>query len=105
MRRSLGVDSHTGIEQIYHGNNDGTFTIQTHQDVSQYLRQNAQDRSSANSGWKGDMHQVASIPPIVWHMWWKELGDDPGARRNRKWLAGKLNSSEFLRLRVKEGRM
>jgi len=37
--------------------------------------------------------------------WWKELGDDPGATRNRKWLAAKLNSTEFLKLRTKTGRM
>jgi len=105
MKRILDHDPHTGLTQEYHGNNDGTFTIKTYQDVSSFLRENAEARSLSQTGWKGEMHEVASIPAIVWHMWWDELGDDPGARRNRKWLAAKLNSNEFLKLRVKEGRM
>jgi len=105
MKRILDHDAHTGLTQVYHGNNDGTFTIQTRQDVDPFLDENAQARSLASGGWKGEMHEVASIPPIVWHMWWKELGDDPGARRNRTWLAAKLNSKEFLKLRTKEGKM
>jgi len=105
MKRILDHDSYTGLTQVYHGNGDGTYTIQTTQDIDPFLSQNAQARSMSQSGWKGEMHEVASIPPIVWHTWWKELGDDPGARRNRNWLVAKLNSSDFYKLRTKEGRM
>lgn len=105
MKRVLDHDPHTGLTQEYNSNSDGTFTIRTYQDVSSYLRQNAEARAMSSEGWKGELHEVASIPPLVWHMWWKELGSDPGARHNRKWLAAKLNSNEFLKLRTKEGRM
>ena len=105
MKRILDHDSYSGITEIYHGNGDGTFTIETKQDVDPFLKDNAINRSAASTGWKGEMHEVASIPPIVWHMWWKELGSDPGARHNRAWLAAKLNSNEFVKLRTKEGRM
>ena len=105
MKRVLDYDAHTGLTQVYSGNGDGTFTIQTVQDVEPFLGENLELRNSASTGWKGELHEVASIPPIVWHMWWKELGDDPGARRNKVWLAAKLNSREFSGLRTKEGRI
>ena len=59
MKRILDHDSHTGLTQVYHGNGDGTFTIQTTQDVDPYLSQNAQARSMSQSGWKGEMHVAA----------------------------------------------
>jgi len=105
MKRILDFDAHTGLTQIYHGNGDGSFAIQTVQDVTPFLGDNTAARNNASTGWKGEFHEVASIPPLVWHMWWKELGDDPGARRNKVWLAAKLNSSEFSGLRTKEGRI
>ena len=105
MKRILDHDPHTGLTQEYHPNSDGTFTIKTSQDVSPFLNQNAEARAMSQNGWKGEMHEVASIPPIVWHEWWKEFGSDPGARHNRKRLIAKLNSSDFLQLRVKTGRM
>lgn len=105
MKRILDHDAYTGLTQIYHGNSDGSFAIQTVQDITPFLSNNKEDRSAASSGWKGEMHEVASIPPIVWHTWWKELGSDPGARHNRPWLIAKLNSKEFLGLRTKEGRL
>ena len=105
MKRSLGTDPYTGLTQEYHSNTDGTFTIKTYQDVSSYLNQNAEARGNANEGWKGEMHEVASIPPLVWHTWWKEFGGDPMAQHNRKRLIAKLNSNEFKGLRTKEGRI
>jgi len=77
MKRILDYDPFNDLTQVYHGNNDGTFTIQTTQNVDPFLTQNAEARSMASTGWKGELHEVASIPPLVWHMWWDELGDDP----------------------------
>ena len=106
MKRLLSYDPYSDISTVYHSNPGGKqFTIQTYQDVSCYLRANAEQRKSVSRGWKGDLHEVASIPPNVWNMWWQELGDNPGHPRNKAWLAAKLNSNEFLKLRTKEGKM
>lgn len=98
-------DPHTGITEYYKKEVDGTNVIRAVQDVEPFLKANARAVSAQENGWKGDLHEVASIPPIVWDMWWKELGDDPGAKRNRPWLVAKLNSHTFNKLRTKEGRM
>ena len=103
MKKVLSHDAVSGITETYQSNHDGTFTIKTSQDAAPFLADNASARSTADSGWKGDFHEVASVPPIVWNLWWKELGDDPGAKRNSKWLIAKLNSSDYLKLRTKEG--
>ena len=105
MKKILDYDPFNDITQTYHGNNDGTFTIQSSQDVQPYLDNNARVRSVNNKSWKGDLHEVASIPTIVWDGWWRELGDDPGAKRNKAWLIAKLNSNEFAMLRTKEGKI
>lgn len=106
MKRLMSYDPVSDISTIYHSNPGGeNFTIQTYQDVSTYLKANAEARKNASNGWKGELHEVASIPQNVWNMWWRELGDNPGHPRNRNWLAAKLNSNEFLKLRTKEGRM
>lgn len=105
MEKILDYDPYTDITQTYISNNDGTFTIKSSCDVNPYLDDNSERRNTAQKGWKGDLHEVASIPQFVWHLWWKELGDDPGAKRNKAWLIAKLNSKEFARLRTKEGRI
>lgn len=105
MSRLLDYDPTTGITQHYSKSSDGQITIKSTQDVDPFLKDNAEVRSTQESGWKGDFHEVASIPTIVWEMWWKELGSNPGAKANRPWLIAKLNNNEFLKLRTKEGRM
>ena len=105
MKKVLDYDPLTGMKQEYHSNPDGTFTIKTSQDVSGLLNNNAEDRSAAGKGFSREMYKMASIPLNLWHQWWSELGSDPGARQNQKWLKAKLNSNEFIKLRTKEGRM
>lgn len=97
------LDSFDGNREYFRKNSDGTFTIKRSADISQELEFNAIDRNNAQSGWKGDMHKVASIPLIIVEQWWKELGSDPFSKENRKWLVAKLNSSDFGKLRTKEG--
>ncbi len=105
MKKILDYDEHTGLTTIYHGNHDGTFSLQTCQDVSGFLKQNKEASNNNSSGWKGEMHEVASIPPIVWNQWWKEFGGNPMAKENRKRLIAKLNNTDFSKLRTKEGRL
>ncbi len=81
------------------------------QDVERYLDQNKREQQIRNGSWKGEMHKVASIPPIVVVMWKEELkakgapNHDPFSKENRNWLIAKLNSSEFSAFRTKEGRI
>ncbi len=103
MGKLLGVEN--GVVETFHKNADGTFTIQKSQDVEGILKDNAIDKNASSSGWKGDMHKVASVPMVIVEQWWKELGSDPFHKKNRKWLIAKLNSSEWSKLRTKEGRL
>ena len=81
-------------------------TIQVHQDVSGYLRQNTRAyNDSTDSNWKGDLHKIASIPVVVVEQWWKELGSDPFSEQNRAWLTARLNNRDFYKLRTKTGRV
>lgn len=102
MKRLLDVGG--GVTEIYHKDaHDNKFHIQKVQDVTPYLAQNAVERSNQTSGWKADMHKVASIPLVLVEQWWKELGSNPLDKKNRGWLIAKLNSSEFQALRTKDG--
>lgn len=105
MSRILDHDPETGLTETFSSNPDGGFTIKTSQDVEPNLDRNAQARLMASTGWKGDLHEVASIDEIVWLQWWNELGSDPGSKENRPWLIAKLNSREFSKLRTKEGQI
>lgn len=105
MKRLLDFDPVTGMRQEYHSNVDGSFTIKTSQDVTGLLKSNGEEIAAAGKGFSREMYKMASIPLVLWHAWWKELGSDPGSRQNQKWLKAKLNSNEFLKLRTKEGRM
>ena len=95
-----------GITTIYHKSGvDSKFTVQRTQDVQPFLENNAKIRSSQSEGWKGDLHEVADIPFIVWEQWWREFGGNPGSKENRPRMLAKLNSNEFSYLRTKEGRL
>ena len=102
MATLLDYDEMSGVAQYAKRDGDQTI-IKTVQDVGPTLRDNEVARQNQTSGFKGDMHHVARIPMALIDKWWKELGDNPLLPRNRKWLAAKLNSSDFLKLRVKDG--
>ena len=94
------------VAEIYHkDNHTGQFHIQLVQDVSQYIRMNQHEFNVTEKGtsWKGGMHKVASIPEVVLAQWWKELGSNPLAKENRRWLTAKLNSRDYYKLRTREG--
>lgn len=98
------LDSYDGMQE-WVKTEDGKTVLKKTADVGKELDLNAADRNSAQSGWKGDMHKVASIPLIVVEQWWKELGSDPFAKQNRKWLIARLNSGDWSKLRTKEGNL
>lgn len=104
MKRLL--DQRGDVQEVYHRDGD-KIHIQTYQDVAQYLRTNREDMGQhrARSHYGEGMHRVASIPEVVLAQWWKELGSNPLAKQNRKWLISKLNSNEFVGLRTRPGKL
>jgi len=102
------IDQQTGIIEKY-SKQDGKIKVYKTQDVKPFLAHNKLHQDNASSGFQGDWHRMASIPPIVVEMWTEELkakGADccnPVSAQNRKFLLGKLNSPDWSSLRTKQG--
>ena len=110
MTNFLDFDPHTGITETFHKDAmTGIIKVNKSQDTQPTLDSNKMNRSHASTGWKEQFHKVASIPPIVIEIWREELkamgGVDPNplAASNKQWFIAKLNSSDFQKLRTKEG--
>lgn len=91
-----------------HFHTDDELTIvESVQDVEPYLERNKAEFNSKekHTPWNtpGPGEKVASIPLVIAEQWWKELGDDPFAKRNRQWLARKLNDPDNRFLRTRPG--
>lgn len=105
----LDADQYSGVIETFH-KEDGKIFIKKHQEVDSMLDLNAVDRNHS-SGWKGDMHKVASIPMIVVDQWREELKlkgyqeCDPFHKTNKTWLIARLNNSDFGKLRTKDGNL
>lgn len=104
-RKLVDYDPYSGITETYHRNADKSFTIHQTQDCQKAIDTIKEVRNSAQAGFKGEMHHMASIPLLLWEKWTIEFGSDPGHPSNAKKLKAKLNSNEWQALRVKEGRM
>ena len=104
------LDYQTGILETYSiDKHDGKVKVHKSQDVDPFLAANKQELDRQSSGFKGDMHKMASIPPIVLEMWREDMkkkgypDTNPLAMCNRKYLLGKLNSPDWNFLRTKQG--
>lgn len=76
-----------GITETFHGEEDGSFTIETKQDVTALLDLNKREFNDAPEfgRFKGDMRKVASIPlSVYFDLRKKGITDDPKAMS--KWL-------------------
>lgn len=106
-------DNFSKTREIFHRNDKGQAVIQKTQDTRAIFDANNQELNSHASGnnWQGDMHKVASIPLIIVDMWREELkkrgasNPDPLHTDNRTFLIAKINSSEWSKLRTKQGRV
>jgi hypothetical protein len=99
----LDYDPLSGVSEYYHKTDKG-FAIQTVQDVEPVLDRNKRLMNEDSGHYRdGNYHHVASIPIVVLEQWRKELGDDPLAKHNRKWLIAKLNDRENMFMRTKGG--
>ena len=101
------LDNEDGVAS-WHKVEDGKTIIKTSQDVDPLLDINQRARSNQTSGWKGDLHHVASIPNVVYEQMMRELGHDwrqPMDADTKVKFARLLSSGDYLKLRTKEGRL
>ena len=110
MKKVIDYDPLTGITETYHSKPEGGFFIETKQDVAQCLRElkrsrNENAQNSSKYDFRSTFHHEASIPMVVVMKWRKELGDDPLAKRNQKWLMAKLNDPNYRYLRARNSRL
>lgn len=112
MNRLFDADRFTGIrEDFYQDPMTKKIHIKKSQDVVKMLDLNQAEIQSNNKSFKGDMHKVATIPLIFIDMWREELKKigasniNPLSKENRIFFIAKINSREYSKLRVKEGRI
>lgn len=105
MKKILDVDPVTGLTEIFHKDpGSDKFTIQTVQNVGPVLEHNKKLLNNDTGNYRnGNFHHIASVPHVVIEQWRKELGDDPLAKRNRKWFIAKLNDRDNKFMRTKGG--
>ena len=103
------IDAQTDIIEHYSKDDNGKIKVYQTQDVKPFLQHNNTYKDANGSGFKGDWHRMASIPPIVIVQWTEELkakgadNTNPLDAQNRKFLLSKLNSPEWNKLRTKQG--
>ena len=91
------------VETWYHEQPDGTFVIETRQDVAPVLERN-KALQTADDGFtpSRDMARVASIPVVVQREWLKRYGVNVFDRDNEKRVRRLLNDPEWRYLRTSE---
>jgi len=109
MKKLIETDLATGItEEIEYNKSEKRVTVKHSQDVEPFINANKADLNADSGNFKGDMHKVASIPPIVIEDWANELrrmGRNPWPfhKSNKTWLIARLNSRDWRALRTKRG--
>jgi len=88
------LDEATGIE-----------TIEEREDATPLLDLNQKAINNESGNWKGEMHHVAAISPVVYAQIWKKLGGNPMSPEHQPEFFKLLNDSEWNKLRVKSGRI
>ena len=104
------IDEQTGIIETFSQDKmTGKIHIKKEQDANPFLMANQHEFNNQSTGFKGNWHKMASIPPIVLEIWREEMkakgvdNPNPLAQCNRKFLLGKLNSPDWNKLRTKQG--
>lgn len=93
-------DRHTGKLVLFHVLPDGTFAVETRQDVEPIFDDNARIRNAQPSGWKGDTHLVARMDMTQWQKLRTE-----GRFQEKRDLHAWLNDPAQSKLRTKTGKL
>lgn len=100
-RRLLDFDQATGIAEWYNYDHaTGDITVESTQDVQAIVEHTKRLANDTPSGFKKDMHRVASIPLTVW-MELEKQGIAGDQKALRKWL----NDRDNLVFRTHHGRL
>jgi len=100
------IDSYDGIQEIHHyDKSTGKNVIETRQDVGDILDLNAKQKNDSSQGWAGDMHHVGRVPLVLIEKWNEKYKCNVLKPENRHLLMIELRSSEYSKLRTKEGRI
>lgn len=99
-----------GADQYFVEQSDGTFLIETHQDLEPLLEHNKRLQNSGHDGFnkERDRVHVGTIPAIIIHKWLLEDGfnalaiHDPDVQRK---LKQKLNDPQYAYLRTSNIRL
>jgi hypothetical protein len=101
MSRIFDRDPIAGITRYFYYDDDADrVTFETRQDVTDIVEDNKRRMNSAASGWRGDMHHIASIPLSVYYDL-QEKGIKPGSPEFRRWL----NDPDNRAFRTKGGKV
>lgn len=97
-KKILSHDSMTGITKYWKDNGDGTYTIETDQDMTGIIESNKKQHNATDKHTKhGEWSKVASIPMTVYYdLKKKGIVDDPKAFQ--RWLNDPDN--KYFRTRV-----
>lgn len=84
--RILSENPDTGLTTFFHDDDaEGTITIENRVDVQDIIEANKDVANLKSDGWKGEMHQVASIPLVVYNDL-KKKGIVDDERAFKRWL-------------------
>jgi len=100
-RRLFSTNPHLGTTTYFHYNDaDDSATFETLTEVDSFIDENKREFNDADTGWRGDMHKVASIPMTLYMDLQKQgILEDP--KRLKAWL----NDPENRYFRTKSGRV
>lgn len=99
--RLFDYDHQTGRQVWAFHHDDGRTTLRTDYPVQDTVDANQVQRNLAQNNWKGDYHQVASIPQNIFH----EQLAEANRQSDEKFISKWLNDSDNAAWRTKEGRV
>ena len=92
-------DMKLGRQVWYIVNDDGTTTWRSDYEIQPTIDTNQAQRNIAQSGWKGDYHQIASVPLNIYYDQLAQASQQNDEKYISKWL----NDSSNRAWRVKDG--
>ncbi len=103
------MDEGFDLRQRFHDHRNGTFTIETYQDVGPYLERNRRERNAWNGQGRqlvGDsMRKIADIPNVVAEKWMREYGVNVLDKNHLPAVKRLLRDPEWAYLRTSPGRI
>jgi hypothetical protein len=102
MRKRL-LSTRAGIDTWYVPQSDGTFVIETTQDVAPIIERNKRAQVEFGKNTRGrDIFPVASVPVVVQYEWLTKHGVNLLDPEHEKAVKRLLNSSEYRYLKTSE---